>query len=52
MEDLIAAEAFLRDDPGVIDQCGILGIPREDMHKVYCDRRLSQLLFRRPLTII
>merc|ERR1712000_495284 len=36
-EDLCAVEEVMRKDPGVIEQCGILGIPPEDMHKVYCD---------------
>lgn len=38
MEDLQEVEHVVRQDEGVIEQCGILGIPREDMHKVYCDR--------------
>jgi len=37
MEDLNTVESVVRKDPGVIEQCGIIGIPREDMHKVYCD---------------
>lgn len=37
MEDLQVVEHVCRKDPGVIEQCGILGIPPEDMHKVYCD---------------
>lgn len=37
MEDLQAVEHVCRKDPKVIEQCGILGIPPEDMHKVYCD---------------
>ncbi len=37
MEDLQAAEAVARNDPKVIEQCIINGIPREDMHRVYCD---------------
>lgn len=37
MEDLNAVEAVMRKDPGVIKQCGISGIPPEDMHKVHCD---------------
>lgn len=37
MEDLQDVEHVVRQDEGVIEQCGILGIPREDMHKVYCD---------------
>jgi Cu2+-containing amine oxidase len=34
---LIVVEEIVRKDPKVIEQCGILGIPPEDMHKVYCD---------------
>ena len=37
MEDLQIVETVARNDPKVIEQCGILGIPPEDMHKVYCD---------------
>lgn len=37
MEDLAVVEAIIRKDPKVIEQCGIVGIPPEDMHKVYCD---------------
>ena len=39
MEDLQIVETVVRKDPKVIEQCGILGIPPEDMHKVYCDRK-------------
>jgi primary-amine oxidase len=39
MEDLQAVEHVCRKDPKVIEQCVISGIPKEDMHKVYCDRR-------------
>ena len=38
MEDLQIVEHIVRLDPKVIEQCAISGIPREDMHKVYCDR--------------
>lgn len=38
MEDLQEVEHVVRKDRKVIEQCGILGIPEEDMHKVYCDR--------------
>lgn len=38
MEDLQEVEHVVRKDPKVIEQCGIIGIPPEDMHKVYCDR--------------
>lgn len=37
MEDLMVVEEIVRKDPKVIEQCGVLGIPPEDMHKVYCD---------------
>lgn len=36
-EEMINVEHTLRKDPKVIEQCGIIGIPPEDMHKVYCD---------------
>ena len=39
MEDLQIVEHVCRRDPKVIEQCGIVGIPKEDMHKVYCDRK-------------
>lgn len=39
MEDLNVVEAVVRKDPGVIEQCGLIGIPPSDMHKVYCDRK-------------
>ena len=37
MEDLQVVEHICRKDPKVIEQCGIVGIPPQDMHKVYCD---------------
>ena len=37
MEDLAIVEGIIRKDPQVIEQCGVIGIPPEDMHKVYCD---------------
>jgi primary-amine oxidase len=37
MEDLNTVENVVRTDPKVIEQCGIIGIPPQDMHKVYCD---------------
>jgi primary-amine oxidase len=43
MEDLNLVEATVRKDPKVIEQCVISGIPAEDMHKVYCDRKLKWL---------
>ena len=39
MEDLQVVEHVVRKDAKVIEQCGIIGIPKEDMHKVYCDRK-------------
>jgi Cu2+-containing amine oxidase len=39
MEDLNLVEAVMRKDPKVIEQCEISGIPKEDMHKVFCDRK-------------
>jgi Cu2+-containing amine oxidase len=44
MEDLQIVELVVRKDPKVIEQCGIIGIPPEDMHKVYCDREFSDFL--------
>lgn len=38
MEDLQVVEHICREDPKVIEQCEISGIPQQDMHKVYCDR--------------
>lgn len=43
MEDLQIVEHVVRKDPKVIEQCVISGIPAEDMHKVYCDRKSSLL---------
>lgn len=37
MEELQAVEHVCRKDPAVIEQCEISGVPKEDMHKVYCD---------------
>lgn len=37
LEELGAVEERARKDEGIIRQCEILGIPREDMDKVYCD---------------
>ena len=37
MEDLQAVEHVCRKDPKVIEQCGLIGIPASEMHKVYCD---------------
>ena len=37
MEDLQAVELVARKDPKVIEQCGLIGIAPNEMHKVYCD---------------
>ncbi|KAK4982058.1 peroxisomal copper amine oxidase [Elasticomyces elasticus] len=37
MEDLQIVETVVRKDPGVIEQCRLIGISPGDMHKVYCD---------------
>ncbi|EHA53469.1 peroxisomal copper amine oxidase [Pyricularia oryzae 70-15] len=37
MEELTAVEHICRTDPKVIEQCMLSGIPKDDMHKVYCD---------------
>lgn len=37
MEELQLVEHICRKDPKVIEQCELSGIPKEDMHKVYCD---------------
>ncbi|KAF3062450.1 Copper amine oxidase 1 [Daldinia childiae] len=37
MEELVLVEHICRKDPKVIEQCEISGIPKEEMHKVYCD---------------
>ncbi|KAF3902271.1 hypothetical protein ABW20_dc0102816 [Dactylellina cionopaga] len=37
MEDLIETDKVVKNDPRVIEQCGILGIPPSEMHKVYAD---------------
>jgi primary-amine oxidase len=52
LEDLVNTELYVRKDPKVIEQCGILGIPPEDMHKVYADRKSSQISFIDSLTDI
>lgn len=39
MEDLQLVEHIAREDPKVIEQCGLIGIPKDEMHKVYCDRK-------------
>lgn len=41
MEELQLVEHIVREDEGVVEQCVISGIPREDMHKVHCDRKCS-----------
>jgi Cu2+-containing amine oxidase len=47
MEDLQIVETIVRKDPKVIEQCGILGIPPGDMHKVYCDRGYMHIGWRK-----
>ncbi|KAI1338943.1 copper amine oxidase [Xylariaceae sp. FL0016] len=37
MEELMIVEHICREDPKVIEQCELSGVPKEDMHKVYCD---------------
>lgn len=37
IEDLSRCESIIRSDPDVIKQCEISGVPRLEMHKVYCD---------------
>ena len=44
MEDLQIVEHICREDPKVIEQCVISGIPKEDMYKVYCDRECQTLI--------
>ncbi len=46
MEDLQIVEHVVRKDRKVIEQCGIVGIPKEDMHKVYCDRESNTKVAR------
>jgi primary-amine oxidase len=41
MEELVAVEHICRKDPKVIEQCELSGIPKEEMHKVYCDPWVS-----------
>jgi len=38
MTELMEVEHIARKDPKVIEQCELIGIAKEDMHKVYCDR--------------
>lgn len=49
MEDLQNVESIMRKDPKVIEQCQIIGIPKEDMHKVYCDREYDEPGWVAPL---
>lgn len=51
MEDLQIVEFIVRKDPKVIEQCQIIGIPKEDMHKVYCDREYDKSAWNDPLLI-
>ena len=52
MEDLQLGDEIVRKSPKVIEQCKILGIPAEDMHKVYCDGLYTseQIVARLTLT--
>lgn len=52
MEDLQEVEHIVRRDERVIEQCGILGIPKEDMGKVYCDREFSFFFSKRVEVLI
>lgn len=47
MEDLQLVEHVVREDEGVVEQCVISGIPREEMHKVYCDRKCFDVFLPR-----
>jgi primary-amine oxidase len=44
MEELQEVEHVVRKDPKVIEQCGILGVPPEEMDKVYCDRKFTNTI--------
>ncbi|CAH6718457.1 putative peroxisomal primary amine oxidase [[Candida] jaroonii] len=35
--DLQATEEIIRNDPNVIEQCILSGVPKEDMKNIYCD---------------
>lgn len=35
--DLQATEEIVRTDPAVIKQCELSGVPRSEMHNIYCD---------------
>ncbi|KAH3670886.1 hypothetical protein OGAPHI_000597 [Ogataea philodendri] len=37
VEDLCSTEDVIRNDPAVIEQCVLSGVPASEMHKVYCD---------------
>ena len=37
MEELCNVEIIARTDPNVIEQCKLIGIREDEMHKVYCD---------------
>lgn len=45
VEELQIVERIVRTDPKVIEQCALIGIPKEDMHKVYCDRQSNHVVF-------
>ena len=50
MEDLQEVEHIVRKDPKVIEQCGKIGIPPEDMYKVYCDREYCKTYCGDPVS--
>lgn len=37
VEDMQGTEEVIRNDPSVIEQCVLSGVPRDEMYKVYCD---------------
>ena len=43
MEDLQIVEHVVRKDPGVIEQCGLIGIPPSEMHKVSMEEGMRTL---------
>ncbi|ODV97431.1 hypothetical protein PACTADRAFT_66471 [Pachysolen tannophilus NRRL Y-2460] len=37
VEDMQSTQDIIRADPSVIEQCVISGVPKDQMHKIYCD---------------
>ncbi|ODV93130.1 hypothetical protein PACTADRAFT_72206 [Pachysolen tannophilus NRRL Y-2460] len=37
VEDLCSTESVIRNDPKVIEQCVLSGVPANEMHNIYCD---------------